>query len=267
MALKLSKPAWLTMLGLPAVVYAGICGLMYAKQRDLIYYGQHTRVDPATTDFVLEREGVHLRGWAVNPSAPRPLLYFGGNAERIEQRREQLARVFPDRSVYLLAYRGFGASDGQPSEAALFGDALSFYDRVRAAHPGQTIDVIGCSLGSGVASHVASQRPVARLALVTPFDSLASVAQSHYPLLPVGWLVRDRFESARWLAGYRGPTLVLRAGLDQVIPAGNTDRLIAALATPPRVVAFSQADHSSIGAEPAFEQALREFFAATGAAG
>ncbi|UHQ21394.1 alpha/beta hydrolase [Lysobacter sp. 5GHs7-4] len=267
MALKLSKPAWLAMLGLPAMVYAGICGLMYAKQRDLIYYGQYTRVDPATTDFALEREGVHLRGWAVNPTAPRPLLYFGGNAERIEQRRDQLAQLFPDRSVYLLAYRGFGASDGQPSEAALFGDALSFYDRVRAAHPGQAIDVIGCSLGSGVASHVASQRPVARLALVTPFDSLASVAQSHYPLLPVGWLVRDRFESARWLAGYRGPTLVLRAGLDQVIPAGNTDRLIAALATPPRVVALAQADHSSIGAEPAFEQALREFFAAPDAGG
>ncbi|NUO76088.1 MAG: alpha/beta hydrolase [Lysobacter sp.] len=255
------------MLGLPAMVYAGICGLMYAKQRDLIYYGQYTRVDPATTDFALEREGVRLRGWVVNPTAPRPLLYFGGNAERIEQRRDQLARLFPDRSVYLLAYRGFGASDGQPSEAALFGDALSFYDRVRAAHPGQAIDVIGCSLGSGVASHVASQRPVAHLALVTPFDSLASVAKSHYPLLPVGWLVRDRFESARWLAGYRGPTLVLRAGLDQVIPAGNTDRLIAALATPPRVVALARADHSSIGAEPAFEQALREFFAAPDAGG
>ncbi|WP_254776619.1 alpha/beta hydrolase [Lysobacter sp. cf310] len=266
MALKVSRHALMAMLGLPAVVYAGICGLMYAKQRDLIYYGQHTRVDPASTDFVLEREGLQLRGWAVNPDAPRPLLYFGGNAERIEARRDQLARLFPDRSVYLLAYRGFGASDGQPSEAALFGDALSFYDRVRAAHPGQPIDVIGCSLGSGVASHVASQRPVARLALVTPFDSLASVAQSHYPLLPVGWLVRDRFESARWLAGYRGPTLVVRAGLDQVIPAGNTDRLIAALATPPTVVALSQADHSSIGAQPAFEQALREFFAVADAA-
>lgn len=262
MALKLSKHALMAMVGLPAVVYAGICGLMYAKQRDLIYYGQYTRVDPASTDFAIEREGVQLRGWAIRPEAPHPLLYFGGNAERIEERRDQLERLFPDRSVYLLAYRGFGASDGVPSEAALFGDALAFYDRVRAAHPGQAIDVIGCSLGSGIASHVASQRKVERLVLITPFDSLAAVAQSHYPLLPADWIVRDRYDSARWLAGYRGPTLVLRAGLDRVIPAANTDRLIAALASPPQVIALPRADHSSIGAQPAFEQALRDFFAA-----
>lgn len=259
MAKGLSRGTWLALLGLPTLVYGGICGYLYAKQRDLIYFGQQTRLSAQATDFVLQREGLRLRGWALQPQAPRPILYFGGNAERIELRREQLQRLFPGRSIYLLAYRGYGASEGTPSEAALFGDALALYDHVRGRHPGQPIEVIGCSLGSGVASHVASQRPVARLALITPFDSLAAVAQSHYPLLPVGWMVQDRFDSVRWLARYQGEVLVLRAGRDQVVPPSHTDRLLTAFARPPRVVALAEADHGSIGAAPEFEQALREF--------
>ena len=125
-----------------------------------------------------------LRGWKLNPGKSGALLYFGGNAERLDASRDEFARLFPDRTVYLLSYRGYGASEGQPGEAALFGDALALYDAARARHPRRRYAVIGRSLGSGVASYLASQRPVERLALVTPFDSLAEVAQAHYPVVP-----------------------------------------------------------------------------------
>lgn len=238
--------------------YLGLCAWMYAKQRDSMYFPQFTRVDVHETDFQIRRDGVTLRGWRVNPGRPGGLLYFGGNAERIEFARNEFAAWFPEHTVYLVAYRGYGASGGKPREADLYADALALFDHVRARHPGP-IAVVGRSLGSGVASYVASQRPVARLALVTPFDSLAHVAQMHYPWLPVRKLLKDRYESTRYLAKYRGPVLVIRAGRDQVIPAASTDQLIASLATPPQVVELPAADHNTIGDDPRYGEALRGF--------
>ena len=162
--------------------------------------------------------------------------------------------------MYLVAYRGYGASDGAPTADALLADALALFDAVQARHPGQPVSVIGRSLGSGIASHLASQRPVDRLALITPFDSLARVAQAHYPWLPVRWLLRDGYPSADWLRGYRGQVLVLRAGHDEVIPAANTHALVATL--PPastRVVDIAEAGHNDIGMFPAFGEALAGF--------
>jgi pimeloyl-ACP methyl ester carboxylesterase len=94
---------------------------------------------------------------------------------------------------------------------------------------------------------------------VTPFDSLAAVAQSHYPLLPVRWLMRDRYDSTRYLPQYRGPLLVLRAGRDEVIPAANTDQLLASLETKPQVLDFPQAGHNDISDDPRYASALRDF--------
>jgi len=261
----MSRGKWIAgLLALPVLGYGAACSWMYAKQRDLMYFPQATRADAAQTDFGIARNGVMLNGWLVNPGQPRAVVYFGGNAERIEAMRDEFARWFPDSSVYLVPYRGFGASEGEPSEAALFEDALAVYDQVRARQPDAPVTVIGRSLGSGVASYVASQRPVAGLVLVTPFDSMASVAQAHYPWLPVRWLVQDRYESTRYVAAYRGPVLVVRAGNDEVIPAEHTDRLIAAFATPPRVLELPEADHGTVAADPAYGRALARFVSGTG---
>lgn len=249
----------LTVVALLVLGYAGIAALLYFKQRDLIYYPAATTVPATATDFSLVRDGVTLRGWKLNPGNINALIYFGGNAERLESSREELAHLFPDRTIYLLSYRGYGASEGTPTEIALFGDALALYDAVRAQHPHGDIALIGRSLGSGVASYLASQRVVEKLVLVTPFDSLAEVAQSHYPWLPVRWLISDTYASHQHLQGYSGTLLVLRAGHDVVVPPASTDRLIASMQTPPTSVDFPQADHNTISHEPRYAASLRDF--------
>lgn len=232
---------------------------MFAQQRRLLYYPQLTRADPAGTDFALDRGAAVLRGWIANPGSPDPVLYFGGNAERVEDNREAFAAWLPERSVYLPAHRGYGASDGAPGEAALYADALALYDFVRARHPGQRIAVVGRSLGSGVAAYLAARRPVERLALVTPFDSLGAVAAGHYPWLPVRLLLRERYETAAHLRGYRGPLLVLRAGRDEVVPPARTDALLAGLGGDVEVVAIDAAGHNDLHAHPGYGQALARF--------
>lgn len=249
--------AWFVVLALAA--YLGLCALLYLQQRRLIYYPQFTRADPAQTSFSLARPDAVLRGWVATPGRADAVLYFGGNAESVQANREPFARWLPSHSVYLPAYRGYGASDGEPSEAALFADALALYDDVARRHPGGRIAVVGRSLGTGVATYVASQRDVAALVLVTPFDSLAAVAQTHYPMFPVRMLLRDPYDSAARLPGYRGRLLVLRAGRDAVVPPSHTDRLLAAYKGRAQVVDFPHASHDDLSADAAYWPAIRGF--------
>lgn len=244
---------------LAVLAYAGACWFLHARQRQMIYYGWATTADAAGTDFELKRPDAVLRGWVVNQGKPAPILYFGGNAERIEANRDALARMFPDRSVYLVAYRGYGASSGQPSETALVADALAVFDEVQRRHPGEGIDVIGRSLGSGIASQVAAQRPVERLALITPFDSMVATAQSHYSIFPASWLLTERYESTTALRAYRKPVLIVHGGRDKIVPEANTLRLIAALPAKPKVVRIAAADHNDISLQPEFGEALSGF--------
>jgi len=167
----------------------------------------------------------------------------------------------PNTSVYAVAYRGYGASDGTPDEAALSADALALFDHVRSAPANRPVALVGRSLGSGVASYVAAHRPVDRLVLVTPFDSLAALAQSAYPLFPVRWLLHDRYESARHLANYGGPLLIVRAGKDDIVTPPSTDRLLASLARQVPVVVLEQAGHNDIDNDPRYASALIDYLA------
>ena len=133
------------------------------------------------------------------------------------------ADAFPDRTIYLLHYPGYGGSPGTPSEQTIITEAFALYDQVRTQH--QDIVVIGRSLGSGVAVHLASVRPVTRLVLVTPYDSLEQIAARHYPYFPIRWLLRDKFESWKYAPRVTAPTRIVVAGNDKVIPRASSDLL------------------------------------------
>jgi hypothetical protein len=101
--------------------------------------------------------------------------------------------------------------------------ALALFDKVHAAHP--NIVLVGRSLGSGVAVQLASRRPVTRLVLVTPYDSLQELAAGQFPWFPVRWLLQDRFESWQYAPQVAAPTLLIAAEHDEVIPRASTEAL------------------------------------------
>lgn len=243
-----------------ALIIGAVLAGFYFGQRRLIYYPDMTRGDAtiASTFDLVRPDGVHLRGWVDRPGQSRALLYFGGNAETLQQARALLAECCPGWTAYLVPYRGYGGSDGEPSRDAILTDALAVYDEVARRHSGQPVALVGRSLGSGVASWVASQRTATKLVLITPFDSLSHVAKSHYPWLPVNLLMRERYDSADWLRARTQPTLVIRATDDEVIPSKNTDALLLALPTSTRVVTI-EGDHNNLSANPAYIEALRAF--------
>ena len=227
--------------------------------RRLVYPAGATRLAPDGTNLHLTVDGTRLRGWEVNPGRHRALVYFGGNGEPVHALRPVLEHRFPQHTCYLLAYRGYGASDGRPSERALVGDAVALVDHVAARHPEAPVDVIGRSLGSGVAVQVAVRRPVERLVLVTPFDSLSAVAQDLFPRLPMARLVHDRYDSAAVADRLRAEVLVVRARRDELVRPARTTGLLAALPGRPRVVELPEADHADLVEDPAYWRSIVDF--------
>jgi len=136
-----------------------------------------------------------------------------------------LAETFPGNAIYALHYPGYGGSSGSPTERGILIDALALYDQVRAQHA--DITVIGRSLGTGVAVHVAGMRPVMGLVLVTPLDNLGDVAAANYRFLPVRWLLQDKFESGLYAPKVMAPTRIIVAGDDEIVPRASTERLRA----------------------------------------
>jgi uncharacterized protein len=240
------------------VIYAVICGALYAAQRSLLYFPTPESHSVQAEILQVETNGAVLKVWHVQSTGERAILYFGGNSEDVGWNIEGFAAAFPNTDVYLVNYRGYGGSTGAPSEAALLADAEAVFDEVRRRHP--RVAVIGRSLGSGVAVHLAARRDVSKLALVTPYDSVTRVAQRHFAFVPVAWLLRDKFDSLGKAHSVRAPVLVLLAEQDRVIPRAHSERLVAAFAPgQAEVRTFAGTDHDSIASAPEYHAALAAF--------
>lgn len=195
-------------------MYLGLCGILFFFQRSLIYF---PRPSSGTGDATMTTLPIAAARVVVStrPKDTRhALIYFGGNSEDVSVNLPSFSAALPDTAIYLLHYRGYGGSSGKPSEGALFADALTLFDEVHPKHP--DIDVVGRSLGSGIAVYVASKRPVARLVLVTPYDSLEDLATRQFPYLPAKWILLDKYESSRFAPQVSAPTLIMAADRDEI---------------------------------------------------
>jgi pimeloyl-ACP methyl ester carboxylesterase len=203
--------------------YLLFAAFLYVYQRKLLYHP--VRLDPSfkADEITIDSNGTRLHGWILNPGQARAVIYFGGNSELITHRSDYFEQVFADYSVYLVNYRGYGNSEGSPTEAALFADALAIYDHIQEKY--QTVSAYGRSLGSGVAVYLAAKRPLDRLILLTPYDSIAAVAQKIYPLFPVRYLTKDQFDSAARAGNIDIPVLIASAEHDREIALEHTQAL------------------------------------------
>lgn len=240
------------------LAYLGAMLLLYKSQHRLLYFPQPLQHEPTAEVFNWRSGGVELRGWAINPGQSRALLYFGGNGEAVELDSHDFRDLIPGTSVYLLPYRGYSGNPGVPAEKALLADALAAYDAIAARHA--AVDVMGRSLGSGVAVHVAAERPVGKLLLVTPYDSIARVGQRLYPYLPVAWLATDKYESFRRAPRVTASVLMLTGDRDTLIPAENSEALARSFRAAPQACVFVGSGHNDISRAPDFWPTVRRFF-------
>jgi pimeloyl-ACP methyl ester carboxylesterase len=258
--------ALVTLLVVVAVGYVLVCALLYFGQEKSIFFPRPN--DPqlrqrwAAERYEIPTSGATLEGWWIeNPQATTQavVLYFGGNAEDVLYTASAASNI-DARAVVVVNYRGYGGSTGKPGQQALYDDGLAIYDYAmkRGARP-EHIVVMGRSLGSGVASMLAGARPVRAAILITPFDSLASVAAGHYPFLPVRLLLRHPFPSTDWARRTKAPVLIIAAERDLVVPAAHARRLFDAWAGARQFQVLPQTGHNDIEMHPVYYTLIDEF--------
>lgn len=237
--------------------YVGIALFLYINQRSLLYFP--TPILPIQhPEMTLENDGESINFIVLNEGNMDAIIYFGGNAESMAQSSDEIARHFPAFTVYLMDYRGYGRSTGEPSEEGLYSDALKLYDSIRSKY--ETISVGGRSLGSGIAVYVAANRDVSKLALITPYDSILNVAQDMYPIFPVSSLLDDEYNAISMVNDIKAKTLIIMAENDTVIDKERTDQLIDAFDSAlVDVITIENRGHIDISSDPRYYKSMQEF--------
>lgn len=247
-------------LALPVAMWLLACVAMYFGQDFLIFPGARPPIGrPAAPGIAIAQVSVAvtpdlaLTGWLGRPEGASatdrlPLvIYFGRNAEDVSGTAGNL-RHLPGWAWLAVNYRGFGGNPDHPSEAVLCADALKIVDWA-AARPDvdpARIAVFGWSLGTGVAVHAASERKLAAVVLVTPYDSIANVAHGRYPWLPTGSLLKHPFDSVQRAAKVSEPALIVIAANDKVVPPERGMALAAHWPGSKRVQVVAGATHSDV---------------------
>ncbi len=240
------------------LIYILVGVFLFFRQRSMIYFP--TPVEShGYAEEIIQNEGESIKVIVLNPNKDEAIIYFGGNAEAVIYNAYEFLQDFPDHTVYLFNYRGYGGSSGKPSEAGIFSDSVALYDRIKPRH--KSVSAIGRSLGSGVAAYLASQRTINRLALATPYDSISRVAQWKFPIYPLRFLLLDHYDTISRVKDIKSPVLILRAEADKVIHKRHTLHLINAFPKEQvKSVTINDAGHNTLSNYPEYHRELREFF-------
>lgn len=254
---------------LKVALFIGILLILftYLFQRHLLYVPLKTVPNPnffnAKDMKVISlqtADGVSLNAWYKPALGKHPtVLFLHGNAGNLANRMP-LAREFMNEGygVLLFDYRGYGGNKGSPTEQGLYKDgaaALNFLSQQGVKST--KLVLYGESLGTGVATKLATQTQACALILQSPFSSLTQVAHFHYPWLPLSpW---DKFDSISRIKHINTPLLILHGTADQIVPYNEGVTLFNAALEPKVMRSFPGYGHSNLWSNPTFYPWVSQF--------
>jgi hypothetical protein len=229
----------------------------------MIFFPDRLVPDPPTgiaERWITTEDGLRLHAWWAPAAGDAPVLVWShGNGGNIADRVDVLLAL-RERGVGVLAYdyRGYGKSEGRPTEAGVHRDARAAYEseRARGTPPGRIV-CFGESLGSAVTIGLAAERPCAGVVVVSPFTTLAEVARRHYG--PLGALAGSRFDALAQVSRLTVPILVAHGDRDEIVPFDLGQRLFAAAPEPKRFVRVPGAHHNDVFDSGALLDAITSF--------
>lgn len=241
------------------VIYLLLGLYFYLVQRSMIYFPRD-EVSHSYREFEVNNGDETIYVIVVNEGKSEAILYFGGNAEAVGDSAQAYDGYFPEQTLYLVSYRGYGKSSGKPTQDGLYSDALHVYDEIKAKHT--VVHAAGRSLGSSIAIYLAANRKIGKLALITPFDSIEHIAKDQLPFYPVSWFLKDRYDSVRYVPEVSATdTLILSAEEDRIVSAKYTQKLIEAFGeTKLQTEVIKEKGHNSISYDPKYYEVLKAYF-------
>jgi pimeloyl-ACP methyl ester carboxylesterase len=261
--------------------YIGLAIVLYLGQSNLVYMPSQQLIDtPATVGLKFEdiqittKDNVNLASWFVpakdnDQIGKGVILFCHGNGGNISNRISYLP-IFRDLglSTLLFDYRGYGKSEGKPSEDGTYADVEAAWQYLTQERkiPPQKIIIYGESLGGAIASYIAqltSQDPnnnAGGLILASTFTSISDRASELYPFLPIRWLSRFSYNSIDRLPSIKIPVLIIHSTDDEIIPFTHGDRNFKAANQPKKLVKL-RGDHNSgfLDSLETYRNGLREF--------
>ncbi len=225
------------LLALAALIGMGILGSL---ERILLYH-PYRKIEQTPKTYGVDYEDVHFRasdgvrlhGWRVPPKeADGPvLLWAHGNAGNLSHRAENIARIQEElgAGVFIFDYRGFGKSEGRPSEEGLYADGRAAYDWLSERAAPEHVFLFGRSIGAAVAVKLAAEgRRTRGLILESPFENTVVMGKKMFPFLPVGWLFSPKFDASSMIPKVEVPVLILHGDRDYIVPHAQGMRLYEA---------------------------------------
>ncbi len=242
-------------------LYILAMGYLYFTQEAQIFPAQSIQKEQVVQAQNQEKISLHVNADVVLQGVLRKdeksdaglLLYFGGNADDATLFASYV-KALRGYDIVSFNYRGYVDSSGKPSEHTLFEDALKIYDTYAK---NRKVVIVGRSLGSGVATYVASKRESDGLVLITPYDSIVSMGQQKYPYFPIAWLLKHSFETVRYIPSITAPIAIIEVENDTTIPRYHLEKLLAMLPKPPLHVRLSNTTHGDVLKHPNFTYELQ----------
>jgi len=198
--------------------------------------------------FIKTKDGETLSAWYQPPEDGKPVfMFFHGNGGRLDLMKWRWERILKEGyGIFTLSYRGYPGSTGSPSEEGLIKDAQAGWKWLSAKHNSNDIIIHGLSLGSGVATALATEVDAKALILEAPFSAVADVAAWRFPTFPARWVIRDKFLSRERIAKVNMPLLVVHGTEDSVIPFHLGERLFKRAVEPKQFITMKGSDHSTL---------------------
>jgi len=239
-----------------AGLYLALAAYLYAYQRDFLYFPDLRKPDASSIGLAGLKEvqldtsdGLHLLAWYVPPPEGKPVvLYFPGNGGNLNNRGDRLLRLAnAGMGVLMPEYRGYGGNAGNPSESSFYTDAeaaMAFLRNDGIAD--DRIVLYGESLGTGVATRLASEHKVAALILEAPYTSITAMAAAQFYFLPISLMLKDRFGSLSRIGNIHAPILVLQGDRDEIVPPALGQQLFAAAPEPKELWSARGGGHNDL---------------------
>ncbi len=252
-------------------LYVGICMLLMWLENSMLYpaprgnYGPYKERDAFGAEDVdlTAADGTKLHAWYLpHRYQKRVMLLAHGNGENVATAADEAAWLHDefDASVLVFDYRGYGKSQGEPSEQGLYQDgdaAMQWLAKRAGVKPGE-IYLVGRSLGTGVMVDVGVKHQAKGLILISPFAEMPDAAANRFWFVPVRLLMRNRYPSVKKIPKFKGATFVVHGDRDDLVPQWSGTRLFAAAPEPKAFVSIPGAGHNDIDLSQC-EKNLRAF--------
>lgn len=252
------------------IIYLGVIVYIFVKQRTLLYHPEHEIVGleqfdmPNTEEiFLTTKDGVKIQTWYRKPDEGKEMvIFYHGNSGHIPQRIDKLKELKEMGYGFIIpAWRGFGKSEGSPTEEGIYNDARATIDFIKKeGYDLKNVIVVGESLGSGIATKMATENEFKGLFLITPYTTIADRAAEIYFYIPVKSLLKDNFDNINNISHVKEPVFIIHGDNDNIIPHAHSLKIIEKANEPKKLIIYPGVNHTSYDSRTVFTE-MKKFFA------